>query len=93
MSFFVALLIAINSILAPVTLNLPECSEEDGFGVALCQWDGVVSGDCDPEYIGSLGGQILCLQKHAEDPVGVGRCVELFNLDEIRDIVPCLRRI
>lgn len=93
MSFFVALLIAINSILAPQTLSLPQCENEDGFGVALCRWDGIVSGDCPADYVGSLGAEILCLQKHSENPSGVMHCVELFNLDEIPSIEPCLREV
>lgn len=33
--------------------QLPPCEDEDGWGMALCTFDGIISGDCAPEYVGS----------------------------------------
>jgi len=43
----------------------PACVEEDGYGMALCMWDGVLSGDCAPAYVGGYEVSALCVNIHA----------------------------
>lgn len=42
--------------------SLPACVVEDGNGVPLCVWDGVISGDCAPDYVGGFDVMELCLE-------------------------------
>lgn len=39
----------------PAPATMARCQEEDGYGVALCRWDGIVSGDCAPAYLAEAG--------------------------------------
>ncbi len=48
----------------PAHNYIPPCSVEDGNGVAVCLWEGVVSGDCAPDYLGSVLASRVCLAKH-----------------------------
>jgi hypothetical protein len=45
--------------------SLPACKVEDGNGMALCMWDGIVSGDCEPDYVGGNAVSALCLKLYA----------------------------
>lgn len=45
--------------------SLPACKVEDGNGMALCMWDGIVSGDCEPAYVGGDAVSALCLDLFA----------------------------
>lgn len=39
----------------PAPASMPACATEDGAGVALCRFQGIVSGDCAPAYLAELG--------------------------------------
>jgi uncharacterized protein YgiB involved in biofilm formation len=61
------------------TPTLADCEAEDGYGVALCMWDGVVSGNCAPSYVGSNKVSAECVALMKRDPEGVNECVETYN--------------
>jgi hypothetical protein len=74
---------------------LPVCGAEDGAGMALCTWQGIVSGDCAPSVVGSEYTSRVCVQVHtlgtitqtnpdgatttAYGPDMVGECVEIMQ--------------
>lgn len=91
-NLIISIMIAVASLVIPAEI-LPPCAEEDGFGVAVCQWDGVVSGDCAPEYVGGILESALCIQKHSYDPKNVEKCVESYNMDELFDFNRCIALI
>lgn len=64
---------------------LPVCAEEDGFGAELCLWDGVISGDCAPEYVGGFEVSNKCVYLHRTNPEAVKECVEEWNLYDPAD--------
>lgn len=64
---------------------LPACAVEDGNGVALCTWDGVVSGDCAPDYVGSFEVSKECVALHDFYKKAVEECVEEWNLYDPTD--------
>lgn len=82
----------------PADTELSLCAEEDGFGQSLCMWDGVVSGDCAPGFVGSDKTSIICRELFSQDsytyenqgatisvPSGkalVNECVEEYNLSD-----------
>ena len=57
--------------------GLPQCTEEDGYGMALCMWDAqaqgngmgtsVVSGDCAPDYVGGNEASAVCVALYSQD--------------------------
>lgn len=72
---------------------LPECSVEDGNGVALCTWDGVISGDCAPDYVGGFDISKECVVKHSHNKKAVESCVDNYNLGNISNIGSCIRKV
>lgn len=64
---------------------LPACADEDGFGVSLCVWDGVISGDCAPDYVGGFEVSQQCMTLHNKNPKEVEECVEEWNLYDPSD--------
>jgi hypothetical protein len=64
---------------------LPACSVEDGNGVALCIWDGVVSGDCAPDYVGGFDVSRECVAMHDFYKKAVEECVEEWNMYDPSD--------
>lgn len=64
---------------------LPVCSEEDGYGVSLCVWDGIVSGDCAPEFVGGFDISKECVVLHSTNKKAVEECVEEWNLYDPSD--------
>lgn len=46
--------------------SLPACVVEDGNGVPLCVWNGVISGDCAPDYVGGFDVMELCLELYRQ---------------------------
>lgn len=64
---------------------LPVCETEDGFGTALCIFDGIVSGDCAPEYVGGFDVSKKCVVLHSTNPKAVEECVTDWNLYDPKD--------
>lgn len=64
---------------------LPVCSNEDGYGIALCTFDGVVSGDCAPDYVGGFDVSQQCVALHRNNKEAVKECVVEWNLFDPND--------
>lgn len=64
---------------------LPACQSEDGFGVPLCVWDGIISGDCAPEFVGGFEISKKCVVLHSTNPKAVEECVTEWNLYDPED--------
>lgn len=80
--FLVSLIIAFFLAAPGAADSLPRCAVEDGAGVAFCSWDGVVSGDCAPDFVGGIDTSAICIQKHLTNPKETTKCVEIFNLSD-----------
>lgn len=64
---------------------LPACVVEDGNGMPLCTWDGVISGDCAPDYVGGFEISKECVALHRINKEAVEECVEDWNLYDPSD--------
>lgn len=68
---------------ASEAVSLPYCDAEDGAGVALCMWDGVVSGDCAPDYVGGQRVSDMCVRLYAMgEGMEVQTCAETYNVTD-----------